>query len=356
MFYKYLNSSAVDSQRSISSLPNTTDDVASSTDDAMTSTDDTTDVISSAIKLKREESLGPGGMPTPSIQTTVPLDGTTTSISLPDAPTCSSSASSAYSTGTLATSNGPLSNYPMSNGVVVPPSPLIGSIYQNQAIVSSGSLPIPPAQRHHNRRKNTFNNVTDEDESSGSGDESEGSVSGDSFISPRSTPPEEMGSRQQLTASTNSNLSPYTPTTTHNPITGPQPAPVTMEKLPRPPKPVIMRPAYKRYLIATPPPVLVVHLKRFQQIAKTHLILFSHGFKKLDDCVTFPESLDLTPFLAARKEDYEWGKRRKDRVDGGKRRNGEERCTYAVVHIGNMVRPALSFLFLISTWLKWCII
>jgi ubiquitin C-terminal hydrolase len=355
MFYNHLNPSGVDSQRSISSLPNTTDDVASSTDDAMTSTDDATDVASSAatsveyLELKSEESIGPGGMPIPSIQTTAPLDGTTALISPPDALTRSSSASSAYSTGTLATSNGPLSNYPMSNGVVVSPSPRIGSIYQNQAIVSSGSLPIPPVQRHPNRRKDTFNNATDEDESSGSGDESEGSVSGDSFISPSSTPPEEMGSRQQLTASTSSNLSPSPPATTQPP--GQQPAPPTItKKLPRPPKPVIMRPAYKRYLIATPPPVLVVHLKRFQQIAKTHLISFSHGFKKLDDYVTFPEYLDLTPFLAPRKEDYGLGKRRKDRADGekgGKRGKGEERCMYrlyaVVVHIGNMVRPFLSF-------------
>ena len=34
-----------------------------------------------------------------------------------------------------------------------------------------------------------------------------------------------------------------------------------------------MRPACKRYLLATSPSVLVVHLKRFQQIAKTHLIM-----------------------------------------------------------------------------------
>ena len=84
-------------------------DVVYSTDDAMTSTDDTTDVTSSAatsvayLELKSERSLGPD-------ETTAPLDGTTTSISPPDALTHSSLASSAYSTGTLATSNGPVSN------------------------------------------------------------------------------------------------------------------------------------------------------------------------------------------------------------------------------------------------------
>ncbi|EGO03452.1 hypothetical protein SERLA73DRAFT_29111, partial [Serpula lacrymans var. lacrymans S7.3] len=42
-------------------------------------------------------------------------------------------------------------------------------------------------------------------------------------------------------------------------------------KVPRS-KQVIMRPAFKRYLISTPPPVLVVHLKRFQQTSKTPVI------------------------------------------------------------------------------------
>ncbi len=98
------------------------------------------------------------------------------------------------------------------------------------------------------------------------------------------------------------------------------------------PKPFIIRPAYKRYLIATPPPVLVVHLKRFQQLSKTPMLSFSNGFKKLDDYITFPEILDLTPFLAPRKEDFA--------RTGAKRE--PEKCLYrlyaVVVHIGNMVR------------------
>jgi ubiquitin carboxyl-terminal hydrolase 16/45 len=104
------------------------------------------------------------------------------------------------------------------------------------------------------------------------------------------------------------------------------------------PKPVIMRPAYKRYLIAVPPPVLVIHLKRFQQVSKT-MISFSNGFKKLDDYVTFPEMLDLTPFLAPKKEDFGLrGKRGSMRLKS----KAAERCMYrlyaVVVHIGNMVR------------------
>ena len=129
------------------------------------------------------------------------------------------------------------------------------------------------------------------------------------FISPSSTPPEEMGPPQQADS--------------------------------------VDQFEYIVFLIATPPPVLVVYLKRFQQIAKMHLISFTHRFEKLDDYVTFPEYLDLTPFSAPRKEDYGLG-RRKDRVDGEKEGKGEDRCMYrlyvVVVHGGNMVRPFLSFL------------
>ena len=109
-------------------------------------------------------------------------------------------------------------------------------------------------------------------------------------------------------------------------------------------KQVIMRAAYKRYLIGTPPPVLVVHLKRFQQISRTHMISFSHGFKKLDDYVTFHEYLDLTPFLAPKKEDFGLGKARKKRLV---REKDKERCMYrlyaVVVHIGNMARSQVHF-------------
>ncbi|PPQ75618.1 hypothetical protein CVT24_010986 [Panaeolus cyanescens] len=118
------------------------------------------------------------------------------------------------------------------------------------------------------------------------------------------------------------------------------PAPV---KKPSKPKPTIMRPAYKRYLIATPPPVLVVHLKRFQQTSRT-AFSFSHGFKKLDDYISFPEYLDLSPFLAPKKEDYGLGKKKlKER--GKEKEKGKDdkskKCMYrlyaVVVHIGNML-------------------
>ncbi|KAJ3776437.1 cysteine proteinase [Lentinula raphanica] len=122
----------------------------------------------------------------------------------------------------------------------------------------------------------------------------------------------------------------------------PLPAKEKPAKKPKGAKPVIMRPAYKRYLIATPPPVLVIHLKRFQQTSKNPIMSFSSGFKKLEDYVAFPEFFDLTPFLAPRKEDFGLGRRRKKSQDGVRRSKGDkERCMYrlyaVVVHIGNML-------------------
>ena len=99
----------------------------------------------------------------------------------------------------------------------------------------------------------------------------------------------------------------------------------------------LLRPAYKRYLIATPPPILVVHLKRFQQLSKTPVVSFSTGFKKLDDYISFPEYLDLAPYLAPRREDYFDSK---VAVARGRARRPAP-CMYrlyaVVVHIGNMV-------------------
>jgi hypothetical protein len=112
------------------------------------------------------------------------------------------------------------------------------------------------------------------------------------------------------------------------------------DKVPRS-KQVIMCAAYKRYLIGTPPPVLVIHLKRFQRISRPYMMSFSQGFKKLDDYVTFPEFLDLTPFLAPKKEDFGLGRKRLSKII---RPKDKERCMYrlyaVVVHIGNMVCPA----------------
>jgi len=123
-------------------------------------------------------------------------------------------------------------------------------------------------------------------------------------------------------------------------ITSGEKTQVAVRKRKTRPKPVIMRPAYKRYLVGVTPPVLVIHLKRFQQIS-TKMLSFSNGFKKLDDFISFPEYLDMAPFLAPKKEEFKksgkWGMKRKS-----KRGEGEDgRCLYrlyaVVVHIGNMV-------------------
>ncbi|KAF8503924.1 hypothetical protein JB92DRAFT_796461 [Gautieria morchelliformis] len=106
-------------------------------------------------------------------------------------------------------------------------------------------------------------------------------------------------------------------------------------------KQIIYRRALKRYLIARPPPILVIHLKRFQQVSKSPLTLFGN-LKKLDDYVSFPEFLDIRPFLAPKKEDYGLGKGelRGNVVEKGKREE-DQPCVYrlysVVVHIGNML-------------------
>lgn len=62
----------------------------------------------------------------------------------------------------------------------------------------------------------------------------------------------------------------------------------------------ILRKAHKRYLISglDLPPVLVIHFKRFTSTSKAPL--FGSAFtnlKKRDDDLSFPQELDLTPFL-----------------------------------------------------------
>lgn len=138
----------------------------------------------------------------------------------------------------------------------------------------------------------------------------------------------------------------------------------------------ILRPAYKRYLISIPPPVLVVHLKRFQQLnpsSSSPLSSFAgrlasgfsanqsssrasrdvasnggfggyggigrSGIRKLEEFVSFPECLDLSPFLEPVREEGS------DKESQSCRRNGTRdeggRCLYrlyaVVVHIGDMV-------------------
>ena len=55
----------------------------------------------------------------------------------------------------------------------------------------------------------------------------------------------------------------------------------------------IVQEATKRYLINKAPPVLTIHLKRFQQT-------FYDRLTKLSGHVAFQEMLDLTPYLDPR--------------------------------------------------------
>ncbi|EIN08933.1 cysteine proteinase [Punctularia strigosozonata HHB-11173 SS5] len=120
----------------------------------------------------------------------------------------------------------------------------------------------------------------------------------------------------------------------------------TQSKIPRS-KQVIMRRSFKRYLIAVPPPVLVIHLKRFQQISKVPALSFSSGFKKLDDYVAFPEYLDLTPYLAPNREEFGLGSKHHRSGHAGTAapslpsRDKSGKCMYrlyaVVQHLGNML-------------------
>jgi len=92
-----------------------------------------------------------------------------------------------------------------------------------------------------------------------------------------------------------------------------EPAAAALSRPPRSQQ-YIHRRALKRYLIATPPPVLVIHLKRFQQVAQPPISVYG-SFKKIDDYVSFPEYLDLRPFIAPRREDYGLGRKGKEMVE-----------------------------------------
>ncbi|KAJ2919019.1 hypothetical protein MD484_g1447, partial [Candolleomyces efflorescens] len=307
----------------------------------------------------------PGGLPIPVIETTGPDPPTANGLSSTASSIISvESTSESLDDGGVGAQTHPpavLSALQKLNGIVAPkptrPNLVNHSQLVNGATVNSkDSLPVP-VHSHRRRAGQGDNNggmTTDEDESSA--DESDTSMgtttsmseaesssamsTGSAGVRP-SVPPGLEG----VNGGVNSNSTASAETATATPGPPAATAPPPAKKKPSKPKPVIMRPAYKRYLIATPPPVLVVHLKRFQQLNKSPFLSFSHGFKKLDDYITFPEYLDLTPFLAPRKEDYGLGKKSKlrdlkEKAMKGKEKE-EERCMYrlyaVVVHIGNML-------------------
>ncbi|KAF9260553.1 peptidase C19, ubiquitin carboxyl-terminal hydrolase 2 [Marasmius fiardii PR-910] len=210
---------------------------------------------------------------------------------------------------------------------------------------SQESLLSIPSQRSRKISSSSRSSISTTEDETSEDEDLESDASASQTVS--------MTSTTSTSASANSPLhhsSAISASSTSNHTTGAQQPPSKKTKTP---KPTIMRPAYKRYLIAIPPPILVIHLKRFQQISKMAMMSFSSGFKKLDDYVAFPEYLDLSPFLAPKKEDFGLGKKgsglgsgAKGRVGEGKEKRKEkekekERCVYrlyaVVVHIGNML-------------------
>ncbi|KAF8180367.1 hypothetical protein BJ912DRAFT_855172 [Pholiota molesta] len=293
--------------RSVSSLP--TEATSVSLDESTQSSDDSPlslSIISDSSDQSR--SAGPGGMPIPKISTTAP----------PDTPT-ESTISISSRTSSLAT------KHPKDSSKPQLPRAVYGS---NTNSVSKDSLAIPTSRSRKGGSVCSDTTTTDNESSEDESDTSSVSAESSSKLPNGVNGGREASTKGTTTTSTQPSTAQQQPLNT---------AP-TSQKKPSKPKPVIMRPAYKRYLIATPPPVLVIHLKRFQQTSKTPFMSFSHGFKKLDDYISFPEYLDLLPFLAPRKEDYGLGKKGKEKERKSKK---EDRCMYrlyaVVVHIGNML-------------------
>ncbi|KZO92038.1 peptidase C19, ubiquitin carboxyl-terminal hydrolase 2 [Calocera viscosa TUFC12733] len=123
------------------------------------------------------------------------------------------------------------------------------------------------------------------------------------------------------------------------PSTPPLPPPRLPSK-PRIPRSqqVIHRRALKRYLISSAPPILVIHLKRFEQLTKSSTPFFGN-LKKIEDFISFPEMLDMGPFMAPRREDYGLKSGRGRPPPPGRRE--DEPLMYrlygVVVHIGSML-------------------
>ena len=329
-FYTLPNSS---DSRSISSLPVETTSV-------LDGNEDLTLVEFSVKESGDNRSLlrGPGGMPIPVISTTSPLDTPLgTSFERAQRLAQENMIEPFVMNGTgdnTRTINGVLSDQGFS--INSSSTSTVSSTYVTPlSSVPSGSkdsLLIPKTPRRR-RRQQTYDSSTSAsasatDNESSDDDESDTSLgtsaSGESAVATDSIPQQKSQGQQQQQAQAAPQQSPNETSTQQ---TKPK------EKKP---KPVVMRPAYKRYLISLPPPVLVIHLKRFQQTSKMPLISFSHGLKKLDDYISFPEYLDLKPFLAPKKEDYGLGKKKKKKA-----KTKEDRCMYrlyaVVVHIGNMV-------------------
>ena len=201
----------------------------------------------------------------------------------------------------------------------VTPSPTPTSIYN----LTSASLNPPRVLR----RRAPLRQPVESDSSDDSFDDTDVSLSDASSAGEPGASP--FASQEDLLRNPSIDAILSSPKYTSQPLAPEKP------KIPRS-KQVVMRRCYKRYLIADPPLILVIHLKRFQQTSKTPFMSFSMGFKKLDDYVAFPEHLDITPFLAPNKEDFGLPSKKLKQ-----NRRAKGKCVYrlyaVVVHIGNMV-------------------
>ncbi|KAF4616690.1 hypothetical protein D9613_008484 [Agrocybe pediades] len=392
-FYSQQEEDGSSDTRSVSSLPEPTSPSLTSFEstDGNMSTNTTTTAdssFSSMLDLTSSDVQGsrpaPGGLPIPVISTTAPESPPALSpgfgSTLPStAAQIDMNRESAYSRLTK-NQNGTASPPSVSSDGPSPHPRLTQALYGYPPYSSSSSrskesLVIPKISRNGLRKRRSLSDsaTTTDDNDDSSGEDSDTSVgtsvSGESAFSSRQDasqlqPPMQVNGTSTSEGSSVSSQQQQQQGSALPPVSAPQPLatlpppPPPKKKTPKPPKPTIMRPAYKRYLIAVPPPVLVIHLKRFQQTSKTPLMSFSHGFKKLDDYVSFPEYLDLMPFLAPRKEDFGLGKKGKVRgvkVSGDKEESEkerekeketgkgrrEDRCMYrlyaVVMHIGNML-------------------
>ncbi|TPX67395.1 hypothetical protein SpCBS45565_g03847 [Spizellomyces sp. 'palustris'] len=108
------------------------------------------------------------------------------------------------------------------------------------------------------------------------------------------------------------------------------PEPIAAVKYPstKPARPPVRRRAYKRYLLHSMPDVLVMHLKRFQQVG------FGGRTRKVEDPVAFEEYLDLSPFMAP--DEVEEAVQGSDTQPMGRRDGGRYRLNGVVVHGGGL--------------------
>ncbi|KAH6891923.1 hypothetical protein BKA70DRAFT_1571715 [Coprinopsis sp. MPI-PUGE-AT-0042] len=234
----------------------------------------------------------PGGLPIPLISTTEPDSPPSSATSITDV--------SASDDSDSAEGSGPA----LPNGISSPKPPsTIANL--NGATSALGSLPVPP-RRFGNRKAG--DTATDDDSSDDESDTSVGtSVSASSSASRLASPPGHLnGVHPQPN-------SPATPTPS-----AASPSQPPLLKKPSKPKPTIMRPAYKRYLIATPPTSARYPFEAFPA-----------------------NQQDPISILFTWKEDYGLGKKGRKLSKGGRDSKEKERCMYrlyaVVVHIGNML-------------------